>query len=145
MEPNVTAFLTVMATLSAASQALVDLIKKRWAWLNKDAAGKNDDARVAVLHILAGVSGAALTWISGLKPLLNLDPNLNDKTLNIVAAGFLVSFGGGLFNDLLGVFKQLKDAQKALKQEREARRHMLQSLTKDEVRAAAVKGAIIEA
>jgi hypothetical protein len=118
------AFLTVLATLSASTQTLVDvLIKKWWKWLAEEKPDPGEERkRVALIHVLAAAVGCALALVTGLEPLAHLNLHVG-KAFNAVACGVLVSFGGGFFNDLLGVLRELKGAQRALKEERLRRLH----------------------
>jgi len=65
---DVTGFLTIMASLSAAAQTLVEhVLKKHWPWL--DQPKPKDNRRQAAVHVIAGVVGGLLVWSTSLHPL----------------------------------------------------------------------------
>lgn len=113
--PNLTAFLTIMAALSASVQTLVEhVIKKNWAWLDEPKQGKADNPRHVAIHGVVFALGATLVFSTGLEPLAYL--GLSSTSLgNALAAGVLVSFGGSFFDEALGAVREFKKAQEKLR------------------------------
>ena len=113
--PNLTAFLTTMAALSASVQTLVEhVVKKNWSWLDEAKNGKADNLRHVAIHGVVFVLGGVLAWSTGLAPLGYL--GLGGNALgNAVAAGVLVSFGGSFFDEALGAVREFKKAQEKVR------------------------------
>lgn len=114
--PDPTAFLTAMAALSAATQTFVEhVIKQRWNWLDEAKPGTIDKRRHLVVHALAFLVGGGLALSVGFEPLKYLDVQ-RGPLANALMAGLLVSFGGSLFDEMLGAVRGFKKAQEAVRQ-----------------------------
>lgn len=119
-------FFVIMAALSTASQTLTEhLIKKRWA-LQLDVPKTDlvqEARRESLIHLISGLFGALLAWTTGLHPLyvlgskplslFNLFPS--SDLFEYTLTGVLVSYGGSFFNEVVGVLREFKGAQAALR------------------------------
>jgi hypothetical protein len=110
-----TGFFATMAALSASSQTLVEnLLKRHIAWLdNKHDDKRMDKRRQAIIHALAFLVGTALAWVTKIQPLHLLGVEAG-MTMNALAAGVLVSFGGSLLDEGWGAIRAFKKAQQQL-------------------------------
>lgn len=112
--PDVAAFLTGMAALSAATQTFVEhVIKQNWDWLDEAKAGKSDKVRHVAIHALVFGVGAVLAWSIGMKPIAQLGVTTTEFGMlpNALMAGLLVSFGGSFFDEALGAVREFKKAK----------------------------------
>lgn len=113
--PDATAFLSVMAALSAAVQQFVEhVVKKRIDWLaTKTPHDAGHEARrESTVHLVSFVVGAVLAWSVDLEPLKYLAVN-QGPIVNALAAGLMVSFGSSVFNEALGAVREWKSLQEA--------------------------------
>ena len=113
MASDPTSFLTAMAALSTATQTLVDhIFKKRFTWLDKETPddSKNESSRFTAIHSVSFLVGGGLCYSISLDPLHYLDVDQN-HLVNALCAGVLVSFGGSLFNEILGAVREFKKTQ----------------------------------
>jgi predicted Co/Zn/Cd cation transporter (cation efflux family) len=110
--PQATAFFTTMAALCAATHTLVEHLVKRIPHFlpKKGSSNWTDEGRYAWIHVASFVVGSGLAWLLDLTPLTQLGLQ-RSPVVNALAAGVLVSFGGGFFNDVLGALQEFKQAQ----------------------------------
>ena len=107
---------TLLATLSIASERLVEIIKGLVPWLGKEASDNptKEGHRRAALQILAVICGCitALLAADAIDPkLLGLDQSLDAR--HFLVLGFLVSGGSGLWNSILSYLLKVKDIKGA--------------------------------
>lgn len=105
-----------MSALSTAVQTFADhIIKKRISWLDTATPENpgNESRRQGMIHLASFLVGFALALSAGIMPLSYLGLP-HGPTVNSLAAGLLVSFGGSFFNEVLGTVHEFKKAQKGL-------------------------------
>jgi hypothetical protein len=124
---DLTNFLATMAALSTAVQTLIDhVVKGRWTWLDTATPNdpKNEGRRQSAVHLISFLVGGGVALSVGLKPLTLLGLNqgvlaygtIVNSLVNYVAAGVLVSFGSGFFNEGLDAVRAFKKAQEGVRQ-----------------------------
>jgi hypothetical protein len=119
---SITAFLTLMSALSAATQQLVEHVLKKGllrAVLDDPKMNPTAEAwRSNAVHGLAFLLGGSLAWSVGIMPLsylgLGADGVAGNVVLNAILAGVMVAFGGSFFDEALGAVRAFKKAQEAV-------------------------------
>jgi hypothetical protein len=121
---GLTALFALLATLSVATQKLVDIVK---AWLPlmdltppatppaNDAAKKAEIRRQGIVQFVAGLCGVATAWLA--EPAILALPicapyktaSTTEQWLLIVVVGLLASGGSGPWNDLTTWLKTIKE------------------------------------
>jgi hypothetical protein len=133
---DATTFFTSMAALSAATHTLVEHVFKQFMLGKENWVGKNPKTRYAWIHVLSFAVGGLLASSVGLTPLAYLGVQ-RPLWMNAIATGLLVSFGGGLFNDALGVLQEYKQAKEQVRTEAASRTPELKPAAPVAPRAAA--------
>ena len=111
---SLTAVVTLLLTLSIASERLVEIIKGLVPFLNKEITddAKREGWRKATLQCLAVVSGILTAYLA--KPVI---PDFASLKLNgtgaYFALGLLASGGSGFWNSILTYVTKLKDIKGA--------------------------------
>lgn len=105
-------FIGLLATLSIATERLVEIVKGVVPWINEAKPDpKAEGQRRTALHclaVVAGMASVALAQYCGLQ--------LPDKLENLfgyLAIGILVSGGSGFWNGIVSYIGNVKDVKKA--------------------------------
>src|ERR1700693_823729 len=102
MLDNLNNLVTVLVSLSVASERLVEIIKSWIPWLNtKQLSDSGEDRRRAAVQIMAGAAGVAPS--SPASPVLDglLKTTVSDKPWVLLGLGLLASGGSGMWNSAL--------------------------------------------
>ncbi len=114
---KLTAVVSILITLSVASERLVEIIKGFFPSLNVENLDPPAEAwRKAIISIIAVVSGIFTAWLSSpilkglLKDLLELNTSkTEDYIFAILALGLLASGGSAFWNSILEYLLKIKD------------------------------------
>lgn len=111
-----TGFLTMMAALSAATQTFVEYaLKKPFDLFDKvEPEPGAEKWRHFRVHLLVAVVGATMAYAAGLEPLTALGAQ-RGPLANAAVAGVLVSYSGGLFDEVLGAVREFKKRTEQLR------------------------------
>lgn len=114
MDPaSITSFLTLILTLSVATERLVEIIKGLLpsAWLSdKQSDPGKERVRKTLLQILAVVAGIATAWLSS--SYYSADLVKVNSSFHVVGLGLLASGGSGFWNSVATYALNVKDFQK---------------------------------
>src|SRR5262244_130117 len=108
---KLTAIVSLLITLSVASERLVEIVKGFIPALDKENSDPNKEGRRrAVLQILAVVAGIFTAFLA--RPILPQEilPPTNDGV--ILALGLLASGGSGFWNSILTYVTKVKEVKK---------------------------------
>src|SRR2546425_7973719 len=112
---NLTAFITLMGSLSIAVERVVEILKGMIPVLAKESQGNAESVRRAALQILAGVIGALIAY--GVQPeIASTMPALSAEKVGWVSyaiVGLLSSGGSGLWNHVLDIVRAMKVSREA--------------------------------
>lgn len=106
-------FVTLLITLSIASERLVEIIKNAIPWLNnRNSDSKKEGWRRSILQAMAVIAGILTAYLTG-PSLGDLVPGIWKTTPGLLALGLLVSGGSGLWNTVLSYLLNLKNIKAA--------------------------------
>lgn len=130
LAPEITAIVTLLVSLSIASERLVEILKSTFfpQWTKEivapagatqteiDTAERDEERRKAKIQFLAVVCGIATAFmakpaIDSYSSILHLQGGVGCWV--IVALGFLASGGSGFWNSILGYLLKVKDVKEA--------------------------------
>lgn len=102
-------FVTLLITLSIASERLVEIIKNAVPWLNnRNSDPKKEGWRRSILQAMAVIAGILTAYLVG--PFLgDLVSGAWKSVPGLIALGLLVSGGSGLWNTVLSYLLNLKN------------------------------------
>jgi len=107
---NLTAFVTLMAAISVASERVIEILKGIIPLLGKDTHGYGEDVRRAITQVLAGVVGAGVAYL-GQSEIASTVPALSYASMgraSYLIIGLLASGGSGLWNHVLDIVQAMK-------------------------------------
>ncbi|MBL8150794.1 MAG: hypothetical protein JNN15_12790 [Blastocatellia bacterium] len=116
---KVIAFVTLLLTLSTASEKLVEIVKNLFPFLmEKDLTNsRRESRRCATIHLLTVLAGIATAFLSrSAFPQEILDTS---KDSTVVGLGLLASGGSSLWNSLLSYLLKVKDIKSLDLEERQ--------------------------
>ena len=103
---------TLLITLSVASERLVEIVKGIFPFLNQQSQDpKMEGWRKAILQAMA-VGAGIVTALLAQSMIADVVPAEWQSTTGILALGLLASGGSGLWNTILSYLLQVKDLKK---------------------------------
>ena len=109
---DLTALISIIISLSIASERLVEIIKGFIPSLDRKAdTDKNEGIRRSLIQILAVCSGILTAFMA--KDFLPLEIASSASNWNIIGLGLLTSGGSGFWNSILTYVTKVKDIKSA--------------------------------
>lgn len=107
---RLTAIVSILITLSIASERLVEIIKGLMPPLNQENSNPTKEGwRRASIQVLAIVSGIFTAWLASHVP----EGGIGNNLFTILAFGLLASGGSAFWNSILEYLLKVKDIKEA--------------------------------
>ena len=134
---KLTAMVSILITLSIASERLVEIIKGLIYPLDQESPNPvNESLRRALIQILAVLSGIFTAWMASFIP----DSGIQNNYFAIAAFGLLASGGSAFWNSILEYLLKVKDL-KEVKVEKEKALKSIEIEKANELRNIEIAGA----